>query len=179
MALFVRTSVIALACLPTLILAAGDESTAPVETPTSTECTGAQIYDPATKTCVDSQESHLDDATRIKAARELAAFDRPRDALAVLDHVAQADTPEVLTLRGFATRKAGDFDAGRTLYDAALSLDPDYALARSYLGQALAERGDTVGARQQLALIRQAGGRGTWAERSLASSVETGHGFSW
>ncbi|WP_371153509.1 tetratricopeptide repeat protein [Jannaschia sp. 2305UL9-9] len=172
-------------CLATLLiaspvaaLAAGTGSTAPTPTETTQTCTGAQVYDAETKTCVDAQESRLDDATRIDAARELAAFDRPRDALDVLAHVTRKNTPEVLTLRGFATRKAGDFDAGRALYESALAIDPDYILARSYLGQALAERGDTAAARQQLAMIRQAGGRETWAETSLADAIRTGRGYS-
>lgn len=164
--------------LPALAFAAGTESTAPTSTGTTETCTGSQVFDTKTQTCVDAQDSRLDDATRIEAARELAAFQRPQDALGVLAHVTQNASAEVLTLRGFATRKAGDFEAGRALYDAALKIDPDYILARSYLGQALAERGLVEEAKDQLAMIRLAGGRGTWAETSLVDAIQTGRGYS-
>lgn len=167
-----------LTCLPLAAFAAGEDPTPPVQTQTSADCTGAQVWDDTRQACVDSRDSRLDDATRIDAARELVAYDRPADALRVLAAVTRANTPEVLTLRGFAARKAGDFDAGRALYEAALDIDPDYLLARSYLGQGLVEQGDADGARLQLAMIRQAGGRGTWAETSLAEALRTGRGYS-
>ena len=164
-------------CLPLAVQAAGTE-TPPVKTQTSADCTAGQVFDEKTQSCTDARESRLDDATRIEAARELAAFDRPAEALVVLSAVTRQDTPEVLTLRGFATRKAGDFEAGRKLYEAALAIDPDYILARSYLGQGLVEQGDRAAAEVQLAMIRTAGGRGTWAERSLAETLRTGRGYS-
>ncbi|GIT92298.1 hypothetical protein JANAI62_27560 [Jannaschia pagri] len=166
---------VALVALPSLAFAAGSGPTTPTQT--TKQCTGSQVYDAATKACVDSRDSSMNDTLRLDAARELAAFDRADDALAILANLENAETPEALTLRGFATRKAGDFETAMTFYDAALAIDPDYILARSYMGQGLAEKGQTEAARTQLALIRQAGGRGTWAETSLARAIETGRGY--
>jgi len=154
---------------PVAAFAAG--TTPPVKTQTSQDCTGAQVFDTATKTCVDSRESRLDDATRIEAARELASFGRADDALVVLSTLQAPETPDALTLRGYATRKAGDFDAGVAFYNAALAIDPEHWQARSYLGQGLLEKGDRAGAEAQLHLIRAGGARGTWPEVSLVQAL--------
>ena len=42
------------------------------------------------------------------------------------------------------------------------------------MGQGLAQAGRVEEARDQLALIREAGGRGTYPEAMLAESIETG-----
>jgi hypothetical protein len=46
------------------------------------------------------------------------------------------------------------------------------------MGQALVEQGDVELALAQLTEIRMRGGRGTWAEASLASAVATGVTYS-
>ncbi|CTQ48664.1 tetratricopeptide repeat protein [Jannaschia donghaensis] len=155
--------------LPAAVFAAGTGT--PTQTQTSQDCTGSQIYDAETKTCVDSRDSRLDDADRIEGARELASFGRAEDALRVLATLNDATTADALTTRGYATRKAGDFDAGVALYHAALALDPDHWQARSYLGQGLLERGDRAAAQAQLTLIRAGGARGTWPEVSLVRAL--------
>lgn len=152
--------------------AAGDSPPAP--TPTTQECAEGQVWDADAGACVAVQDSRLGDADRMDAARELAYFGRPADAVALLKGHSAPDHPDVLTLRGFATREAGDWEGGVALYRAALARDPDHWLARSYLGLGLHERGDRDGAMLQLAAIRASGGRGTWAERALADAVERG-----
>lgn len=155
--------------MPAIAFAAGTER--PTPTQTSQDCTASQIYDTTTKTCVDSRDSRLDDADRIDGARELATFGRADDALRVLATLDDATTADALTLRGYATRKAGDFDAGVALYHAALAIDPDHWQARSYLAQGLLEKGDRAGAEAQLELIRAGGARGTWPEVSLVQAL--------
>jgi tetratricopeptide (TPR) repeat protein len=83
-----------------------------------------------------------------------------------------------ITYRGFATRKAGDMAGGMAFYETALAVNPDNLLTRSYMGQALVEQGDVELALAQLTEIRMRGGRGTWAEASLASAVATGVTYS-
>lgn len=162
--------------LPFAAQAAGTEPAKPTQT--STDCTGAQVYDEDSKTCVDPKDARLDDDIRLEAARELASFGRPGDALSVLAALARPETSDALTVRGYATRKAGDFDGGVALYKAALAIDPDNWLARSYLGQGLAERGDRDGALAQLTAIRTSGGRGSYPERSLVEALGGG-GFDY
>jgi hypothetical protein len=57
-------------------------------------------------------------------------------------------------------------------------VNPDNLLARSYMGQALVEQGQVDLALAQLSEIRMRGGRGTWAETSLANAVATSVTYS-
>lgn len=155
--------------LPAVAFAAGTEK--PTQTQTSSDCTASQIYDANTRTCVDSRDSRLNDGDRIEGARELATFGRADDALRVLATLSDPTTADALTLRGYATRKAGDFEAGVALYHAALEIDPEHWQARSYLAQGLLEKGDRAGAQEQLHLIRAGGARGTWPEVSLVQAL--------
>lgn len=166
----------ALACLlPTAALAVGDEGeTPPTPTETTQKCEGVQVWDPVKAACVNPQGAGLDNDTLYRAVRELAYAGRAEDALAVLATMTEGDTDRVLTYRGFALRKAGDWQTGRAMYERALAQNPDNLLARSYLGQGLVERGDTLAAIDQLLEIRARGGSGTWAEAALAQAIATG-----
>lgn len=152
---------------------------APASTPTSESCEDGQVWSEETKLCVDAESHLLEDDQRYEAARELAFVGDYDRALMVLAAMAEGDTPRVLTMRGFATRKAGDFEAAKAMYYAALEIDPDHWDARSYLGQGFVEAGNSTAARAQLTLIRVGGGRGTWAEISLRNAIERGAGYSY
>ena len=157
--------------LAPLAHAAGTGTPTP-QTPTSQTCEAGQVWDERSRSCVDARDSRLTDEDRMEAARELAAHGRPADALRVLAAHGAPGTPDVLTLRGFATRRAGDWTGGVALYRAALALDPDHWRARSYLGMGLLERGDRAGALAELDAIRAGGGRGTHPERELAAALD-------
>ncbi|MEP5762748.1 MAG: hypothetical protein ABJ327_26200 [Litoreibacter sp.] len=165
---------------PTLSFAAGmDEDTPPKTTQTSTQCTATQLFDEKTKTCVDAQDSHLDDDTRYNAVRELAyagQYDRAQEILATMSD--QSDS-RVWTYKGFIARKTGDLDQAMTYYYAALEVDADNILARSYMGQGLVSIGKLDAAQIQLSEIRARGGRGTWAEYALNSALKSGKTFSY
>ncbi len=160
---------IALAALPAAALAAGSEPATP--TRTVTECPDGQVWDAEAEACLEADETGLTDTDRLDAARTLARFDRPGSALAVLAALDAPGTADALTVRGYATRRAGDRDGGLALYRAALAIEPDHWQARSYMGQAFAEAGETDAARAELAAIRASGGRGTWEEVSLRRAI--------
>lgn len=169
-----------LCALPLAALAAGGvESDPPEPTPTSTQCTKAQVWDEKTRTCVDAQSGRLDDEARFRAARELAWAGRPEEALVVLAAMREGKSDRVLTYLGFAHRKAGRLELGLANYDRALARNPDNLLARSYLGQALVEMFELSLADDQLREIRARGGAGTWAETALATAIETGETFGY
>ena len=173
-------TVAALSLLPITALAAGsDETEPPPATQTSTECVKGQVWDEATKSCVDADSGQLDDDTRFRAVRELAWAGRPEDALIVLSAMTEGRTDRVLTYIGFANRKAGRMDEGLAAYDAALALNPDNLLCRSYLGQAYVELGKIDMAQLQLDEIRARGGDGLWAETALESAIRTGETHSY
>lgn len=166
--------------LPTLAFAVGsDDDTPPQPTNTTKECETGTVWDEDSKSCVAPKDSRLDDDTRYGAVREYAYAGAYGAAQDVLDAMTDQDSDRVLTYRGFIARKLGDFDAAEALYAAALAKNPDNFLARSYLGQGLAEQGDIPGARAELSEIRSRGGRGTWAEIALRLSIENGRGFSY
>ncbi len=62
---------------------------------------------------------------------------------------------EAWNLVGYAARKLGNYDKAFAAYDKCLSLEPDYAPAREYLGEAWLERGEPKKAREQLAMLEE------------------------
>ncbi len=92
------------------------------------------------------------------AAYGLARAGQYAAALDILKVADQSD-PRVLNYRGFATRKLGDVDGALPFYRRALDINPDYALARAYMGEAYLQKGLTVEARGQLAEIERRCGR--------------------
>lgn len=168
------------AFLPFAAFAAGsDDTEPPTPTQTTTECDKGQVWDEKTKACVTAEDSSLNDDQRFNATRELAYAGRYDEALAMLDTMTEGDTARVMTYRGFALRKSGKIQDGIAAYEQAIALDPANILARSYYGQLLVEMNEPDRARTQLASIRASGGTGTWAERSLATAIETGVTYSY
>lgn len=175
-----RLTTLTLALFPMAAFAAGEETfTPPTPSETTTVCVEGQVFDLATETCMDPAESTNDDSARLNDVRELAYEGYLQAALDVLDSLENPQDTMALTYYGFAHRKAGRVDLGMQYYHAALAVDPDNVLARSYMGQGFAEAGQMVQARAQLGEIRQRGGRGTWAEFSLRQAIQTGAGYSY
>ena len=168
-----------LALLPTVGFAVGmEDDTPPMPTETTETCEEGLVWDLETKSCLTPEETTNDDTAMMRDARELAYQGRYADASSVLDRLDPAD-PWVLTYRGFLARKTGDIDGAMAAYSDALAIDADHLLARSYMGQGMAEQGDLDGARYQLTEIRKRGGRGTWPEVALRLALETGTGFNY
>lgn len=152
--------------------AAGSSSSNPPKTTsTTTECTDGQIYDQDAKACVDADQQSFNDDDRYDAVRELAyagAYDRAQLVMASADEPGDA---RFLNYKGFISRKQGKMDAAMAYYGAALEQDPDYILARSYMGQGLVAMGDVAGAKEQLREILARGGRETWAYVALKGAI--------
>lgn len=165
---------------PAAVFAAGsDDNTPPKTTKTTTECKASEIYDAEKQKCVDLEQSSLSDDTLYLAARELAYDGQLDRATAALASMSQQNSSRVQTYYGFIARKQGDFDGAMAHYAAALTLDPDNLLARSYMGQGLVKTGDLDAAKVQLSEIRARGGRGTWPEQSLKIALSSGKTFSY
>jgi tetratricopeptide (TPR) repeat protein len=64
---------------------------------------------------------------------------------------------EAWNLVGFSARKLGDYDMAFKAYDKCLSIKPDYAPAREYLGEAWLEKGNAKKAREQLVWLERLG----------------------
>lgn len=142
----------------------------PPPSDTTETCTAGLIWDIETQSCMAPEDSTNDDAALIQDARSLAYAGRYADAQAVLELLDPAD-PWVLTYNGFLARKTGQSEVALAYYEAALQIDPDNLLTRSYMGQGFAAQGDYDAARAQLAEIRRLGGQSTWPEIALRLSI--------
>lgn len=94
------------------------------------------------------KRSNLDIKT-FNAAYWLAQTGKYAQAKALLAHADQ-DDPRTLNYTGFVTRKMGDVSGAMGYYQKALALNPDYAAARSYMGEALLQQGRYDAAVSQL-----------------------------
>ncbi len=155
---------------PSVVSAAG-EDTPPKTTNTTKKCSGGKVYDPVTKKCLKVESHNFSDDQLYHAAREMAYAGQYHNALRVLDAAENQNDPRILNYRGFTNRKLGNHAVAMEFYQAALSIDPDYILARSYMGQGLLAYGDKAGAKAQLAEIRTRGGRNTWSYTALAMAL--------
>ena len=168
-------AVLMLSALPFAAFAAGsDDAVPPTPTETTTDCKEGEVWDEKTKLCTAPEDARLDDDTRFDAVRELAYAGRPEDALRVLAAMREGQTDRVLTYLGFANRKAGRLEEGLAFYAQALVANPNNLLARSYLGQAFVDMGETNLAAAELDQIRARGGADTWAFASLHQALQTG-----
>jgi len=122
------------------------------DTPT---CEAGQVYDDNQSKCVPSNEQSLNDGQLLDNAKALAYAERFNEALGLLAMIDDQNTPEVQNYLGYTTRNAGDLEKGLVHYRVALQLDPDYTLARSYMGIALLQKGDNRGALEQMVEIEK------------------------
>ena len=155
---------------PAARFAAGSE-TPPTKTNTTKKCKKGMVYDKDTKKCLQVESHNFTDDQLYLAAREMAYDGQYLNALAVLDAAENQNDPRILNYRGFTNRKLGNHAVAMEFYEAALRIDPNYILARSYMGQGLLAYGDEDGARVQLAEIRERGGRNTWSYTALQMAL--------
>jgi tetratricopeptide (TPR) repeat protein len=140
-------------------------------TPTTTKCKKGKIWDKGKKKCVTAKSGLLNDDALYEAGRELAYADRYEEAINVLKLAKNQDDPRILNYLGFSHRKAGHMEIGMAYYREAIKADPDYVLARSYMGQALVQMGDLEGARVQLGEIRRRAGPNNYPYFALAQTL--------
>lgn len=149
-----------------------EDETPPTPTDTSQTCEDGQIFDEKTEACVDADKQSFNDDDRYRAVRELAyagAFDRALKVIAAADNPNDA---RFMNYRGFILRQTGDMSGAMAYYTAALRSDPDYILARSYMGMGLAQMGHVSAAKAQLQEIAVRGGEQTWSYRALKDAID-------
>lgn len=81
---------------------------------------------------------------------------------------------EALNLQGFAYRKLGQYEKSIDAYSACLRIEPDYAPAREYYGEALLASGDIEGAQGQLVWLKRLRATDLAAELETAIAAATG-----
>lgn len=135
------------------------------------KCTNGKVYSDEMKKCVDAEESRLDDETIYEAGRAYAHAGRYGEAITVLSTIASNGDPRVLNYLGYSHRKQGRIQVGLGYYEEALRIDPDFTLARSYMGEAYLQLGEVGSARAQLREIADRCGTGCDEYRALERQI--------
>ena len=92
-------------------------------------------------------------------------------AIVLLKSLKRDDDPRVLNYLGFATRKSGKPKDAVPFYKKALSLAPDFVVAREYLGEAWLQLGQPEKANEQLAEIKKYCGRPCLSSQNLSNAI--------
>jgi tetratricopeptide (TPR) repeat protein len=124
----------------------------------------------AWKDCVGAAVAGMPDAELFYAGYWFARTGRYREALSYLE-LARVRDERVLTYIGFATRKLGDVDGALPFYGEALARNPDYTVARAYLGEAHLAKREPEKARAELAEIARRCGTGCPEHADLAAQI--------
>jgi len=120
--------------------------------PTNARCDNLDKASPAWASCLDAVKGGLDDAQLFYAGYWLARSGAYERALGYLK-LARHPDERILTYIGFATRKLGDIARALAYYDKALDVNPDYTIARAYLGEAFLTLDEPEKAKEQLAEV--------------------------
>jgi tetratricopeptide (TPR) repeat protein len=166
MGLLLRVAGIAL----TSVLIAGGMAQAKDIGPRSSACDGASHGSAAWRDCVGAAATAASDAELFYAGYWLA---KSGDYRAALEYLRRAEAPDarILTYIGFATRKLGDTDTALGYYARALAMNPDYTVARAYLGEAFLTKGEPVKAKAELAEIQKRCGTACAEYAELAGHI--------
>lgn len=138
------------------------------------DCPAGQVYDSTSKQCVPEKTGSLSDQDKTHYAYHLAKKGEYQAALNILDTLKNGNTAEAWNYRGYATRKLGRTDEGIGYYQRSLALDPRYAKAREYLGEAWMVKGRPDLAKDQLKVIASICGQSCEEYRDLQAAID-GH----
>jgi tetratricopeptide (TPR) repeat protein len=120
--------------------------------------------------CVEQAKAGTSSADLFYAGYWLARTGKYQEALGYLTLANHAD-PRVVTYIGFATRKLGDVDAALPFYRQALELNPNYSVARAYMGEAFLQKREPAKAKAELAEIATRCGTGCAEYLDLAQHI--------
>jgi tetratricopeptide (TPR) repeat protein len=141
-------------------------------TQTSTKCKKGEVWDNTTNKCIKASSGVLPDDYLYEQGRALAKAGQYEWALDVLGSIVNQDDPKVLNYIGYSHRKMGDFQTGMGYYQKALALNPDYVLAREYLGEGYVANGQVDLAKAQLAEIEKRCGTTCEEYKDLSEEIQ-------
>lgn len=120
--------------------------------------------------CAGEKQAAMPDQELFYAGYWLAKTGKYKEALSFLTR-AKVKDEKILTYIGFATRKLGDVDAALPFYAKALDTNPQYSVARAYLGEAFLTLGQRDKAVAQLGEIETRCGRTCVEYVDLATNI--------
>lgn len=138
--------------------------------PTAGRCPAGWVWSTTSERCVRPNSSGLTNNDLYGAGRHLAKSGKYDEAIVMLSHADQSD-PRVLNYLGYSHRKLGNFEEGFSFYHKALAKDPNFVLAREYLGEGYVATGDYDLALEQLVEIERRCGRECEQYKKLASVI--------
>jgi tetratricopeptide (TPR) repeat protein len=122
--------------------------------------------------CVKPQAGLLPDEDLYQQGRLLAKDGEYDWALQVLALVENQNDPRVLNYTGYSHRKAGRLETGISYYRKALAINPDFVLAREYLGEGYVAAGRIADAKGELAEIAKRCGVGCEEYKDLKKVID-------
>jgi tetratricopeptide (TPR) repeat protein len=124
--------------------------------------------------CVKLKAGILPDEDLYQQGRVLAKAGKYEWALEVLASIQNQNDPRVLNYTGYSNRKAGRVELGISYYHKALAIDPNFVLAREYLGEGYVAAGRMDLARVQLEEIKNRVGTASEEYKDLNEAISTG-----
>jgi len=146
--LFAAIAAITFAAGPSLTFAMGDGGSGGANPASS--CKKGEVWDKKKKHCVKASSGVIPDEDLYEQGRALAQSGHYDWALQVLAAVSNQNDPRVLNYTGYSYRKSGRFEIGMEYYKKALAINPDFVLAREYLGEGYVATGHVDLAKLQL-----------------------------
>jgi tetratricopeptide (TPR) repeat protein len=126
------------------------------------------------KKCVKVESGILPDEDLYQQGRALAKAGQYDWALQVLAAIQNQNDPRVLNYTGYSNRKAGRLEIGITYYRKALAINPNFVLAREYLGEGYVAAGRIDLAKLELNEIKTRAGTGSEEYQDLSKAITTG-----
>ncbi len=130
-------------------------TTTTTTTPPPTCLQKGLVWDDTQKKCIAQKKGKVPDQSLLQQGWRLARTGHYDLAIDLFMLMADRSSPSALNGLGYANRKLGRFDIGITYYHQALAIDPDYVLAREYLGEGYAATGRIDLARAELTEIQK------------------------
>ena len=140
--------------------------------PSTKNCKSGQVWNKKSKKCVKAQSGVLPDEDLYQQGRALAKEARYDWAIEVLSAIQDQEDPRVLNYLGYSNRKAGRLDVGITYYQKALAIDPNFNLAREYLGEGYLAAGRVDLAMAQLEAIGKSCGTSCEEYQDLQAAIK-------
>ncbi|WP_421694263.1 tetratricopeptide repeat protein [Aestuariivirga sp.] len=143
--------------------------------PTTHQCKKGEVWSKKSKKCVKAQSGILPDEELYQQGRALAKEGHYDWALSVLAVIQNQEDPRVLNYTGCSYRKSGQLEIGITYYRKALAIDPNFNLAREYLGEGYLSAGRVDLAMNELAAIEKSCGTTCEEYRELSAAITSAH----
>ena len=139
--------------------------------PTNQSCKKGEVWDKNKKKCVKAQSGLLPTRTSTSRAARWPGWASMTGRSRFWPLVQNQNDPRVLNYMGYSHRKAGRLDIGITYYRKALAIDPNFNLAREYLGEGYIAAGRIDLAMAELAAIEKSCGTTCEEYQDLSAAI--------